>query len=62
MRATQNDRSREEEVCDIMRQAVGLANAPLSLGKAIQARFLAFGGVEVPPSQRDPMRTGPYFN
>ena len=56
VRASQHGRSLEAEVRDILRQAVTQASAPLNLGKAIQARFLGFGGVELPPSQRDPMR------
>ena len=51
----------EEEARDILRQVVGQPIAPKNLGQAIHARFVAVGGIDLPPTKRSPMRTTPDF-
>ena len=61
IRAAQHGRSMEEEARDILRQVVGQPSAPKNLGQAIHARFVAVGGIDLPPTKRSPMRTTPDF-
>jgi plasmid stability protein len=51
----------EEEVREILRQAVGGTAPPRDLGRAIHERFAAIGGVELELPARDPMREPPTF-
>ena len=51
----------EEEARDVLRRAVGEAPPPKDLGRAIHARFAAFGGVELELPERGPMRPLPKF-
>ena len=51
----------EEEARDILGRAVGEASPPKDLGRAIHARFAAFGGVELELPERRPMRPPPEF-
>ncbi len=55
----ENGRSMEEEVRDILRRAVGESPSPKALGRAIDARFVPFGGVEPEFPERGPMRPSP---
>jgi plasmid stability protein len=61
VRAAEHGRSMEEEARDILRQVVGQPSAPRNLGQAIHARFVAVGGIDLPQSQRGPMRPSPDF-
>ena len=61
IRAAEHGRSMEEEARDILRQVVGQPSAPKNLGQAIHARFVAVGGIDLPPTKRSPMRTTPDF-
>jgi plasmid stability protein len=61
VRAAEHGRSMEEEVREILRQAVGGTVAPRDLGRAIHDRFAAIGGVELELPARDPMREAPTF-
>lgn len=56
-RAAQHGRSPEEEVCDILRAALGPEPpAPENLATAIRKRFAPLGGVELELPPREPMR------
>ena len=57
LRAAENGRSMEEEVREILRQAIGAPSATRNLGQSIHARFAALGGVELSPVQREPNRS-----
>ena len=59
VRAAERGRSMEEEVREILREAVGEA-PPRDLGRAIHARFAALGGVELALPARGPMREPPF--
>jgi plasmid stability protein len=59
VRAAENGRSMEEEVREILRQAVGMPSAQRNLGQSIHARFAALGGVEVDHQERGPGRNQP---
>lgn len=59
VRAAENGRSMEEEVREILRQAVGMPIAPRDLGQSIHARLAALGGVEVDRQERGPGRNQP---
>ena len=61
VRAAEHGRSMEEEARDILRQVVGQSSASKNLGQAIHARFATVGGVDLPQSQRGPMRPSPDF-
>jgi plasmid stability protein len=60
VRAAEHGRSMEEEVREILRQAVGGPSTG-DLGRAIHERFAAMGGVELELPPRDPMRAAPEF-
>lgn len=59
VRAARHGRSMEEEVREILRQAIGDLPAPTNLGQTIHARFAAVGGVELELPVRGPMREPP---
>ena len=59
IRAAEHGRSLEEEVREILRQAVGKVAPPKDLGRAIHARFAALGGVELGLPVRGPIREPP---
>ena len=59
IRAAEHGRSLEEEVREILRQAVGKVAPPKDLGRAIHARFAALGGVELELPERGPIREPP---
>ncbi|HVY15294.1 MAG TPA: plasmid stabilization protein [Rhodopila sp.] len=61
VRAAEHGRSMEEEVRDILRQAVGVT-APRNLGQTIHARFATVGGVDLEVPTRGPMREPPSFS
>lgn len=61
VRAAEHGRSMEEEARDILRQVVGQPGVPRNLGQAIHARFVAMGGVDLPPKKRGAMRPTPDF-
>ena len=53
IRAAEHGRSMEEEVREILRAALATdRRPPRNLGKAIQARFAAVGGLELPEIPR----------
>jgi antitoxin FitA len=62
IRAAEHGRSMEEEVREILREAVGRADPPRHLGLAIHRRFSALGGVEQDLAPRDPMPAPPHFD
>ena len=53
MRAASNDRSMEEEVRIILRDVLQGANRERGLGTLIHKRFMAAGGIELPPPDRN---------
>ncbi len=55
VRAAEHGRSMEEEVRDIIRQAVGSPMSSENLGEVIHRRFAGLGGVDLPLPQREPM-------
>ena len=62
-RAARNDRSMEEEVRLILREAVGRkAHPEKGLGTAIHELFKPLGGVELELPSREPMREPPQFD
>ena len=68
-RAARHGRSMEEEVCDILRTALGPEVAPegeaapvTGLGTAIHELFKPFGGVELDIPPREPAREPPTFD
>ncbi len=63
IRAAENGRSMEQEVREILREALQReSSVPENLGTAIHARFKAIGGVELELPPRDPMREPPRFD
>lgn len=61
IRAAEHGRSMEEEVLEILRQAVGPILPQKDLGQAIHNRFEAIGGADIDLPERDPMRMPPGF-
>ncbi len=61
VRAAVHGRSMEEEARDILKQVVSQPSAPRNLGQAIHARFAAVGSIDLPQTNRDPMRPTPDF-
>lgn len=60
LRAARHQRSMEEEARTVLRQALAVPDAPaLSLAAVIRRRFQAFGGVELEPPVRGPIRVPP---
>ena len=63
IRATENDRSMEQEVREILRTALADDSAPPeNLGTALRSLFEPFGGVELDLPPRTPMREPPSFD
>ena len=62
VRAAEHGRSMEEEVRDILRQAVGEPSPAKNLGRAIHRRFAAIGGVDLELPGREAMREPPSFD
>ncbi len=60
-RAAAHGRSMEEEARVILRDAVERQAGPANLARAIRARFVSFGGVELEFPARQPMREPPRF-
>ena len=62
IRAAENGRSMEQEVRDILREALQRETAPTKgLGTAINERFKRLGGVDLEIPPREPMREPPQF-
>ena len=62
-RAADNGRSMEEEVRLILAEAIDGGVAPeKGLGTAIHQLFKPFGGVQLEPPPREPMREPPQFD
>ena len=61
VRAAENGRSMEEEAREILRRALRDPALPKNLGRAIHARFVALGGVQLDVPERGPTRTPPDF-
>jgi antitoxin FitA len=59
VRAARHDRSMEEEVRHLLRQAVTADRAEGGLGSRIARRFAAEGGIELPPLTRSRPRRPP---
>lgn len=58
LRAARHGRSMEDEARDILRSALWTeAPPPNNLGAAIHERFRLLGGVDLPPIEREPIRT-----
>ena len=62
IRAAGHGRSMEEEVREILRQAIGKPVAPENLGETIHRRFSAMGGVNLELPPREPMPEPPRFD
>jgi len=62
VRAAERGHSMEEEVRDILRQAVGGPVAPVNLGEVIHRRFTALGGVDLDLPPRESMPEPPRFD
>ena len=62
IRAAEHGRSMEEEVREILRQAVGRETPAYDLAAAIRARVAPLGGVELDLPQREVMREPPAFD
>jgi antitoxin FitA len=63
LRAATHDRSMEEEVREILRAALCEEPGPSrDLAAAIRRRLAPFGGVELSPPERDPIREPPVFD
>lgn len=62
VRAAEHGRSMEEEVRDILRQAVGEPSPAKNLGRAIHRRFAAIGGVDLELPRREAMREPASFD
>jgi len=57
VRAAEHGKSMEEEARDILRAALSTdVSAPVDLGRAIHTRFAALGGIDLPPTTREPIR------
>jgi plasmid stability protein len=63
IRAAHHGRSMEEEAREILRTAlITAASEKGNLAEAIRQRFAAFGGVQLGPPRRDPLRKAPEFS
>jgi plasmid stability protein len=63
VRAAEHGRSMEEEARTILRAALSVEPAePGNLADAIQARFAPYGGVELEPLPREPIREPQTFD
>ncbi len=56
VRAAEHGRSMEEEVREILREAVEQPAPPRNLASAIRARVAPLGGVDLDLPEREPMR------
>jgi plasmid stability protein len=62
IQAAVHGRSMEEEARCILRSALSVeAEKPGNLAEAIRARFAPYGGVDLEPLPREPMRDPPTF-
>ena len=62
IQAAVHGRSMEEEARTILRAALSPEpETPGNLAQAIRARFAPFGGVDLEPLRREPMRDPPTF-
>ncbi|MEO1194408.1 MAG: plasmid stabilization protein [Pseudomonadota bacterium] len=61
-RAQRNGRTVQEEVREIIRDAVFEEPLPENLGRAIHERFKAIGGVDLEIPPRGSQRDGPHFD
>ena len=62
IRAAEHGQSMEEEVREILRQAVGEASPPRDLAAAIRKRMVPLGGVDLDIPAREPVREPPNFD
>jgi plasmid stability protein len=62
IRAAEHGHSMEEEVREILRQAVGDSTKKRNLAEAIRARVADIGGEDIVPPPREPMREPPAFD
>ena len=63
VRAAQNGRSMEEEVREILRTTLIKPKPQVeNLAETIHRRFAPFGGVELAPLPREPLREPPDFS
>lgn len=62
IRAAEHGRSMEEEVREILRQAVGREKPAYDLAAAIRARVAPLDGVDLDLPQREAMREPPAFD
>jgi len=63
VRAAQHGRSMEDEARDILRTSLSREKSkPVNLATAIRARFRALGGVSLPETPREPMRSPVRFD
>ena len=62
LRAARHGRSMEEEVRQLLREAVARERAQSGLGSRIAARFARAGGVDLPKIRRAVPRTPPGFS
>lgn len=57
IRAAQHGRSMEDEARQILRTALTEERQPSAdLGRTIRRRFAPIGGIELPPTEREPLR------
>ncbi|UHD15795.1 FitA-like ribbon-helix-helix domain-containing protein [Thiocapsa bogorovii] len=62
IRAAEHGRSMEDEAREILRLALGEPAPPVNIAAAIRARVAAFGGVDLDPPPREPMREPPVLD
>jgi len=62
IRAAEHGHSMEEEVREILREAVGEAKPTHNLAAAIRARIAPLGGATLNVPPREPMRDPPAFD
>ena len=63
IRAAHHGRSMEEEAREILRTSLTAASSEQeNLAEAIRRRFAAFGGLQLEPGRRDPVRKAPDFS
>ena len=61
IRAAEHGRSMEEEVREILRQAVGAHRPPSNLAATIRKRVAPAGGIDLAIPDRQPIREPPSF-
>ena len=62
IRAAEHGRSMEEEVREILRQAIAMPAPSDNLGEVIHRRFAVLGGVDLHLPEREPMPQAPVFD